>query len=78
VETARLALAEPAAATPLPPQDGDPPSPSRKKLWWGIAVGGVGVVAFVTLVALFVPRHTKSGAASGDFDPPSVAVRVPQ
>lgn len=76
-QTARLAPAEPAPSAPLPPRDGEPAF-SRKKLWWGIAVGGVGVVAFVTLVALLVPRHPKSGATGGDFDPPSVAVRVPQ
>jgi hypothetical protein len=78
VETARLALAEPAPSAPPPVRDGEPETPSRKKLWWGIAVGGVGAVAFVTLVALFVPRHTKTGAGGGDFDPPSVAVQVPQ
>lgn len=74
-ETARLALAEPAPSVPLRDEQ---PTPSRKKLWWGIAVGGVGAVAFVTLVALLVPQKRASGATSGDFDPPSVAVRVPQ
>lgn len=74
-ETARLALAQPAPSAPLRDEQ---PAPSRKKLWWGIAVGGVGVVAFVTLVALLVPQKRSGGATSGDFDPPSVAVRVPQ
>ncbi len=74
-ETARLALAEPARSAPLRDEQ---PAPSRKKLWWGIAIGGVGVVAFVTLVALLVPQKRASGATNGDFDPPSVAVRVPQ
>jgi hypothetical protein len=79
-ETARLAVAEPVPSAPHPLRDGAPEKPSRKKLWWGIAVGGVGAIAFVTLVALFVPRHhsNQSSAARGDFDPPSVSVRVPQ
>jgi hypothetical protein len=74
-QTARLALSEPAQGAPLRDEQ---PAPSRKKLWWGIAIGGVGVVAFVTLVALLVPQKRASGATNGDFDPPSVAVRVPQ
>jgi hypothetical protein len=74
-ETARLALADPA---PSAPARDEPPAPSRKKLWWGIAVGGVGVVAFVTLVALLVPQKRASSTMGGDFDPPSVGVRVPQ
>jgi hypothetical protein len=77
-QTARLSPVEPAASAPLPLHDGEPQKPSRKKLWWGVAVGGVGLVAFVTLVTLFVPRHTRDHSAKGDFDPPSVSVRVPQ
>lgn len=76
-ETARLAL-EPAPAAPLPARDDASVQPSRKKLWWGLAVGGAGLVAFATLVAIFVPHHKGSSTVQGDFDPPSVGVRVPQ
>jgi hypothetical protein len=77
-QTARLAPAEPGPNSQLPLRDDASATPSRKKLWWGVAVGGLGAAAFVTLVALFVPRHQTKHSASGDFDPPSVAVRVPR
>lgn len=63
----------------LPPLDTAPVEKSRAKLWWGVAVGGAGAIAFVTLMVLFVPRnHGGQSGARGDFDPPAVNVTVPQ
>jgi hypothetical protein len=78
--TARLAL--PLVRQQAEPRsDTAPDSSRRKRLGWGLGLGAVALGAAVAVAVLLIPRARHSGSSassSGDFDPPSVGVRVPQ
>lgn len=71
-------LAEPLLA-PAPVQRDAPAPTRRKRLWWSL--GGAALVAtaaVVTTVLLASRPDRREAATAGNFDPPSVGVRVPQ